>query len=298
MKINLPKRVLILGSGALKIGQAGEFDYSGSQAIKALKEEGIKTILVNPNIATIQTSKGFADAIYFLPVNSEFVQKIIAKERPDGILLGFGGQTALNCGLELGKRGILRKYRVKVLGTGITTINQTESRRLFAEHLRKLGLKIPKSQAVYNLKSALKTALDIGYPVICRGGFSLGGQGSNIAKNENQLKEIVPRALSFAKEILIEEYLYGWKEIEYEVVRDQADNCIAVCNMENLDPMGIHTGESIVVAPSQTLNNEEYYQLRKIAIEVIRHFQIVGECNIQFALHPKSGDWRIIEVNF
>jgi len=293
----LPKKVLILGSGALKIGQAGEFDYSGSQAIKALKEEGIKTILVNPNIATIQTSKGFADAIYFLPVNSEFVQKIIAKERPDGILLGFGGQTALNCGLELGKRGILRKYRVKVLGTGITTINQTESRRLFAEHLRKLGLKIPKSQAVYNLKSALKTALDIGYPVICRGGFSLGGQGSNIAKNENQLKEIVPRALSFAKEILIEEYLYGWKEIEYEVVRDQADNCIAVCNMENLDPMGIHTGESIVVAPSQTLNNEEYYQLRKIAIEVIRHFQIVGECNIQFALHPKSGDWRIIEVN-
>lgn len=294
---NLPRKVLILGSGALKIGQAGEFDYSGSQAIKALKEEGIKTILINPNIATIQTSKGFADTIYFLPVNSEFVQKIIAKERPDGILLGFGGQTALNCGLELGKRGILRKYRVKVLGTGITTINQTESRRLFAEHLRKLGLKIPKSQAVYDLKSALKSAKNIDYPVICRGGFSLGGQGSNIAKNENQLEAIVPRALSFTKEILIEEYLYGWKEIEYEVVRDQADNCIAVCNMENLDPMGIHTGESMVVAPSQTLNNEEYYLLRRLAIAVIRHFKIVGECNIQFALHPKSGDYRIIEVN-
>ncbi|MGB9637294.1 MAG: carbamoyl-phosphate synthase large subunit, partial [Microgenomates group bacterium] len=296
-KINFPKKVIILGSGALKIGQAGEFDYSGSQAIKALKEEGIKTILVNPNIATIQTSKGFADTIYFLPVNSEFVQKIIAKERPDGILLGFGGQTALNCGLELEKKGILKKHKVKVLGTPISAINQTESRQLFAQHLRKIGLKIPQSQSANKVKDCLEAADKITYPVICRGGYSLGGQGSNVAYNKKQLKEICTRALFLTPEVLIEEYLDGWKEIEYEVVRDQADNCITVCNMENLDPMGIHTGESIVVAPSQTLNNEEYYRLREIAIKVIRHFQIVGECNIQFALNPQNGDYRIIEVN-
>lgn len=295
--INLPKKVLVLGSGALKIGQAGEFDYSGSQAIKALKEEGIQTVLVNPNIATIQTSQGFADTIYFLPVNPQFVEKIIAKEKPDSILLGFGGQTALNCGIELQKRDILKKYKVKVLGTPVNAINQTESRKLFAQHLRKIGLKIPQSRAVKRIKDALLAADQIGFPVICRGGYSLGGQGSSIAYNKNQLIDIVTLLLSLTPEVLIEEYLDGWKEIEYEIVRDIANNCIIVCNMENLDPMGIHTGESIVVAPSQTLNNEEYYQLRKIAIEVIRHFQIVGECNIQFSLHPKSGDYRIIEVN-
>ena len=294
---DLPKKVLVLGSGALKIGQAGEFDYSGSQAIKALKEEGIKTILVNPNIATIQTSQEFADTIYFLPVNQEFVEKIIAKERPDGILLGFGGQTALNCGLTLQKKGVLQKYGVKVLGTSISAINQTESRKLFANHLKDLGLKIPENGVAHNLKSALKVAKKIGFPVICRNGYSLGGQGSNFAETERELINVVKRAISFSNEVLVEEYLDGWKEIEYEVVRDKADNCLTVCNMENLDPMGIHTGESVVVAPSQTLNNEEYFLLRQIAITVIRHFKIVGECNIQFALHPKKSDYRIIEVN-
>jgi len=294
---NLPTKVLILGSGALKIGQAGEFDYSGSQAIKALKEEGIKTVLINPNIATIQTSQGFADSIYFLPINSDFVEKVIAKEEPDGILLGFGGQTALNCGLGLDKKGVFKKYSVKVLGTPITAINQTESRKLFAQHLQKIGLKIPKSRAVRQIKESLLAAEKIGFPVICRGGYSLGGQGSSVAFNENQLIKIITRAFSFSPEILVEEYLGAWKEIEYEVVRDHADNCVTVCNMENLDPMGIHTGESIVVAPSQTLNNEEYFLLRRLAIDVIRHFKIVGECNIQFALHPKKCDYRIIEVN-
>jgi len=293
----LPKKVLILGSGALKIGQAGEFDYSGSQAIKALKEEGVKTILVNPNIATVQTSLGFADTIYFLPITPRFVEKIIAKEKPQGVLLGFGGQTALNCGLDLEKAGVFKKYKVKVLGTPITAINQTESRKLFAQHLLKIGLKIPKSAAAKNLKKCLEIAKEIGFPVICRGGYSLGGQGSNVAFNEIQLKKITTRLFSLTSEVLVEEYLDGWKEIEYEVVRDQADNCIAVCNMENIDPMGIHTGESIVVAPSQTLNNEEYYRLRDLALKVIRHFKIVGECNIQFALHPQNGDYRIIEVN-
>lgn len=288
---------MILGSGALKIGQAGEFDYSGSQAIKALKEEGIKTVLVNPNIATIQTSEEFADNIYFLPVNCEFVEKIIAKERPDAVLLGFGGQTALNCGLALERKAVFKKYQVKVLGTSIAAIEQTESRRLFAKHIKNLGLNIPKSNTAHDLKSALKSAKKIGYPVMCRGGFSLGGQGSNIARNEKELRTIVPRALSFTPELLVEEYLYGFKELEYEVVRDQADNCLIICNMENLDPMGVHTGESIVVAPSQTLNNEEYYLLRRLAIKVIRHFKIVGECNIQFALDPKKLDYRIIEVN-
>jgi len=293
----LPKKVLILGSGALKIGQAGEFDYSGSQAIKALKEEGIKTILINPNIATVQTSLGFADIIYFLPLTPEFVEKIIAKEKPQGILLGFGGQTALNCGLALEKLGVFKKYKVKVLGTPITAINQTESRKLFAQHILKIGLKIPKSAAAKNPDKCLKIAKEIGFPVICRGGYSLGGQGSNVAFNESQLKKIATRLFSLTSEVLVEEYLDGWKEIEYEVVRDQADNCITVCNMENIDPIGIHTGESIVVAPSQTLNNKEYYYLRELAIKVIRHFKIVGECNIQFALHPENGDYRIIEVN-
>jgi len=285
---DLPNKVLILGSGALKIGQAGEFDYSGSQAIKALKEEGVKTILVNPNIATIQTTEGFADTIYFLPVNPSFVEKIIAKEKPDGILLGFGGQTALNCGLEMEKTGVFKKYKVKVLGTPIASIDQTESRKLFARHIKALGLKVPKSQVAYNLTSAIKVAKKIGYPVMCRGGYSLGGQGSNIAEGQKELEKVIARALSFTPEILIEEYLAGFKEIEYEVVRDSSDNCIVVCNMENFDPMGIHTGESIVIAPSQTLNNEEYYLLRRLAIEVIRHFKIVGECNIQFALNPNA----------
>jgi len=292
-----PKKVLILGSGALKIGQAGEFDYSGSQAIKALKEEKIKTILVNPNIATVQTSQEFTDIIYFLPVIPRFVEKIIAKEKPEGILLGFGGQTALNCGLALEKTGVFKKYKVKVLGTPIAAINQTESRKLFAQHLSKIGLKTPKSAAAKNPKKCLEIAKEIGFPVICRGGYSLGGQGSNVASNEMQLKKIATRLFSLTPEVLVEEYLDGWKEIEYEVVRDQADNCITVCNMENIDPMGIHTGESIVVAPSQTLNNKEYYRLRELALKVIRHFKIVGECNVQFALNPQNGDYRIIEVN-
>jgi len=297
MEGKFPKKVLILGSGALKIGQAGEFDYSGSQAIKALKEEGIKTILVNPNIATVQTNKGFADVIYFLPINPEFLEKIIAQEKPEGILLGFGGQTALNCGLSLEKKGILKKYNVRVLGTPIEAINQTENRKIFAQEIKKIGLKIPKSFSVKNKKEAFLAAKEIGYPVICRGGYSLGGQGSNIAFNEKELEKTVNRAFAFSSEVSIEEYLDGWKEIEYEIVRDQKDNCIAVCNMENFDPMGIHTGESIVVSPSQTLNNEEYFLLRKIAFEVVKHFKIVGECNIQFALNPKKLDYRIIEVN-
>jgi len=294
---DFPKKVLILGSGALKIGQAGEFDYSGSQAIKALKEEGIKTVLVNPNIATIQTSKGFADRIYFLPVTLFFVEKVIAKEKPDGILLGFGGQTALNCGLSLAAEKIFDKYGIKVLGTPVSAIEKTESRALFAQNLRDLNLNIPKSESAGNLEEALLAGKEIGFPVICRAGFSLGGQGSNIAQNPFQLKEIAKRALALSSEVLIEECLYGWKEIEYEVVRDCADNCVTICNMENLDPMGIHTGESIVVAPSQTLSNEEYFRLRELAIKTIRHFGIIGECNIQYALNPRNGDYRIIEVN-
>jgi len=297
MKKIFPQKVLILGSGALKIGQAGEFDYSGSQAIKALKEEGIKVVLINPNIATIQTSKGFAHRIYFLPITPFFVEKVIAKERPDGILLGFGGQTALNCGLALASKKVLEKYHVKVLGTPISAIEKTESRTLFAQNLKTLKLNIPKSKSADNLKDALKAGQEIGFPVICRAGFSLGGQGSSIAQNSRELQEIAKRALSLSPEILIEESLYGWKEIEYEVVRDCNDNCITVCNMENFDPMGVHTGESIVVSPSQTLTNEEYFNLRQIAIKVIRHFGIIGECNIQYALNPQNGDYRIIEVN-
>jgi len=295
--VSFPKSILILGSGALKIGQAGEFDYSGSQAIKALNEEGIKTILINPNVATVQTSPGFADVIYFLPITPYFVAKVIAQEKPEGILLGFGGQTALNCGLALAQKGILKKHQVSVLGTPLTAIQQTESRQLFAQHLKKIGLKVPQSQATHNTKEAASAAQKIGYPVICRAGFSLGGQGSSVAQNKTQLEKIAQRALSLSRELLIEEYIYGWKEIEYEVVRDSNDNCITICNMENIDPMGIHTGESIVIAPSQTLNNEEYFRLRRLAIKVIRHFKIVGECNIQFALNPQDGDYRIIEVN-
>ena len=293
----LPKKVLILGSGALKIGQAGEFDYSGSQAIKALKEEKIKTILVNPNIATVQTSKGFADRIYFLPVNPDFVEKVIEKERPDGILLNFGGQTALNCGLSLARKGVLGKYNLKVLGTQIEAIEKTESRQLFAWSLREIGLNIPKSFSAGSVEEALLAGEKIGYPVVCRAGFSLGGQGSSVVRNKSQLRKVAKRALALSPEVLIEECLYGWKEIEYEVVRDCRDNCIAVCNMENFDPMGIHTGESIVVSPSQTLTNNEYFLLREISIKTIRYFKIVGECNIQFALHPQTGEYRVIEVN-
>ena len=281
------RKILLLGSGALKIGQAGEFDYSGSQAIKALKEEEIKVILINPNIATVQTSEGFADQVYFLPVETHFVKEIIKKERPEGIILSFGGQTALNCALELAKLRILEKYRVKVLGTQIDTIEKTEDRELFNETLRKIGLSIPKSVACKSLSQAEIAIGKIGYPVIARCGFSLGGQDSQVIFNNTQLKEAVIRALSKSPQVLIEEYLEGWKEVEYEVVRDKYDNCITVCNMENVDPMGIHTGESIVVAPSQTLNNFEYHKLREIAIKVIRHLKIVGECNIQFALNPR-----------
>jgi len=279
-------KVLLLGSGALKIGQAGEFDYSGSQAIKALKEEGHNVILINPNIATIQTSQGFADKVYFLPVEPYFVEKIIEKEKPAGILLAFGGQTALNCGLSLFKSGVFKKHHVEVLGTPIRAIEETENRHLFSQTLKAINLSIPKSAAAANLKDAKEAARKIGYPVMIRAGYSLGGQDSGVAKNQKELSEIVKRALSKLDQVLIEEYLSGWKEIEYEVVRDKFDNCITVCNMENFDPMGIHTGESIVVAPSQTLNNFEYHKLREIAIKVIRHLGVVGECNIQFAVNP------------
>lgn len=294
-------KILLLGSGGLKIGQAGEFDYSGSQAIKALKEEGHEVILVNPNIATIQTSENFANKVYFLPVEPYFVEKVIEKEKPQGVLLAFGGQTALNCGLQLEKKGILKKHKVKVLGTGTKAIEITEDRKLFAKTLTSQKLSIPKSFAADTLEEAKKSAKKLGYPVMVRSAFSLGGQDSGVVHDEKNLTILAQKALAKAPQILIEEYLEGWKEIEYEVVRDKFDNCITVCNMENFDPMGIHTGESIVVAPSQTLNNFEYHRLRQIAIEVIRHLEIVGECNIQFALNPKpdnsSVDYRIIEVN-
>ena len=292
-----PKKVLVLGSGSLKIGQAGEFDYSGSQCLKALREEGIQTVLINPNIATIQTSEGMADKIYFLPVTLFFVEKVIEKEKPDGIMLSFGGQTALNCGVELADSGVFEKHGVKVLGTQIQTIKDTEDRDLFVRKLNETSLKTPKSDAVAGINEAIKTASKIGYPVMVRTAYALGGQGSGVAENEEKLKEIAKRAFSYSKQILVEEYLGGWKEIEYEVVRDSYDNCITVCNMENFDPMGIHTGESIVVAPSQTLTNSEYHKLREISIKVIRHLGIVGECNIQYALDPSSEDYRIIEVN-
>jgi len=291
------KKVLLLGSGALQIGQAGEFDYSGSQAIKALKEEKITVILINPNIATIQTSHYLADKIYFLPVTAYFVEEVIRKEKPEGILLSFGGQTALNCGVELYKKGILEKHRVKVLGTSIKTVMDCEDRKFFSKCLNKIRLKIPRSIAVNSLEQALKAAKKIGYPVIARVAYALGGLGSSLSFNEEDLRKKVLKAFSFTPQVLIEEYLEGWQEIEYEVVRDDQDNCITVCNMENFDPMGIHTGESIVVAPSQTLNDREYHNLRKISIQVIRHLNIIGECNIQFALNKNTGEYRIIEVN-
>jgi carbamoyl-phosphate synthase large subunit len=291
------KKVILLGSGALKIGQAGEFDYSGSQAIKALKEERIRVILVNPNIATIQTSEALADKIYFLPVTPYFVEKVIAKEKPHGILLGFGGQTALNCGVELHQKGILKKHEIKVLGTSIQSIMNCEDRERFVRKLQEIDLKIPRSTAVTNVNEALNAAGDIGYPVMARVAYALGGLGSGIFHDEEELCKGVAKAFAFTNQVLIEEYLEGWKEIEYEVVRDGHDNSITVCNMENFDPMGIHTGESIVVAPSQTLTNREYHKLRAISIQVIKHLNIIGECNIQFALDKKSDDYRIIEVN-
>ncbi|MFC1691639.1 carbamoyl-phosphate synthase (glutamine-hydrolyzing) large subunit [Nanoarchaeota archaeon] len=296
-EIKKPKKILLLGSGAIKIGQAGEFDYSGSQAIKALKEEGIKTILINPNIATIQTSDYLADEIYFNPINVHFVEEIIKKEKPDGIMLSFGGQTALNCGVKLEKLGILKKYGVKVLGTPVKTIEETEDRELFINKLNEIDAKSPNSIAVKSIDAALKAAKEIGYPLMMRVAYALGGLGSGFVKTEAELKEKAKQAFTKTTQILIEEYLAGWKEIEYEVVRDQYDNCITVCNMENFDPMGIHTGESIVVAPSQTLTNHEYHKLREVAIRVIRHLGIIGECNIQYAFDPKSDDYRIIEVN-
>ena len=296
-KARLYGQVLLLGSGALKIGEAGEFDYSGSQAVKALKEEGIRIVLVNPNIATNQTSENFADRVYFLPVDAHFVTRVIERERPDGILLSFGGQTALNCGLQLDRDGILEKYGVRVLGTPVATIQNTEDRELFIARLDEIGVRTPRSEAVSAVGDALRVAERIGYPVILRAGFALGGEGSGVASSPAALQVLAERALVRAPQILIEEYLGKWKEIEYEIVRDRADNCIAVCNMENFDPMGIHTGESIVVAPSQTLSNDEYQMLRSIAIRTIRHLGVIGECNIQFALHPQSREYRVIEVN-
>ncbi len=291
------KKVLIIGSSALKIGEAGEFDYSGSQAIKALKEEGIYTILINPNIATIQTSDYLADKVYLLPINTNYVEKVIAKEKPDGIILGFGGQTALNCGLALYREGILKKYKVQVLGTQISAIENTEDRQLFCNKLSEIDVNFPQSNAVTSVDEALEFAKTIGYPVIIRIAYALGGLGSGVCRNKNEVRKLATKALSYSSQILVEEYLEGWKEIEYEVVRDRYDNCITVCNMENIDPMGIHTGESIVVAPSQTLTNNEYHMLREVAIKTIRHLGIVGECNIQYALDPNSQDYRVIEVN-
>ncbi len=291
------KTVILLGSGALRIGQAGEFDYSGSQAIKALKEEGLRVVLINPNIATIQTSESLADKIYFLPLKERFVEKVIARENPEGILLGFGGQTALNCGVRLHQNGVLEKYGVRVLGTPVSTIMDCEDRRNFTARLQEIGIKIPRSIAVRMPEEAVKAAEKIGYPVMLRVAYALGGLGSGLSLDRNQLEKKVEKAFSFTGQILVEEYLEGWKEIEYEVVRDSADNCITVCNMENFDPLGIHTGESIVVAPSQTLDDREYHKLREISIRVIRHLGIVGECNIQFALDERSEDYRVIEVN-
>ena len=291
------KKVLLLGSGALKIGEAGEFDYSGSQALKAMKEEGIETVLINPNIATVQTSEGFADKIYFLPVTPYFVEKVIAKEKPQGILLAFGGQTALNCGVELQRSGILEKYNVKVLGTPVKAIEETEDRELFVKKLDEIGVKTIKSQAVNTIDEAIAVANELGYPVIVRAAYALGGLGSGFCDNDAQLTALVEKALSFSPQVLVEKSLKGWKEVEYEVVRDRYDNCITVCNMENFDPLGIHTGESIVVAPSQTLSNEDYHYLRALAIKIIRHIGIVGECNVQYAFDPASMDYRVIEVN-
>ena len=297
MKDENIKKVLLLGSGALKIGEAGEFDYSGSQALKALREEGVKTVLINPNIATVQTSEGVADQIYFLPVQPHFVEEVIKKERPDGILLSFGGQTALNCGVELYRQGILEKYNVKVLGTPVQAIMDTEDRELFVQKLDEINVKTIKSEACENMEQTRKAAAELGYPVIIRAAYALGGLGSGFADNEEELVKLAEKAFSFSPQVLVEKSLKGWKEIEYEVVRDRYDNCITVCNMENCDPLGIHTGESIVIAPSQTLTNSEYHKLRALAIKIIRHIGIVGECNVQYAFDPQSEDYRVIEVN-
>ena len=296
MKENI-KKVLLLGSGALKIGEAGEFDYSGSQALKALKEEGIETVLINPNIATVQTSEGVADKIYFLPVTPYFVEKVIAKERPDGVLLSFGGQTALNCGVALYKAGIFEKYDTRVLGTPVQAIMDTEDRELFVKKLDEINVKTIKSEAVENIEDARRAAKELGYPVIIRAAYALGGLGSGFCDNEGELNVLAEKAFSFSPQVLVEKSLKGWKEVEYEVVRDRFDNCITVCNMENFDPLGIHTGESIVIAPSQTLTNSEYHKLRELAIRIIRHVGIIGECNVQYAFDPESEDYRVIEVN-
>ncbi|WP_311353718.1 carbamoyl-phosphate synthase (glutamine-hydrolyzing) large subunit [Alloprevotella tannerae] len=290
-------KVLLLGSGALKIGEAGEFDYSGSQALKALKEEGIETVLINPNIATVQTSEGVADRIYFLPVTPYFVEKVIQKEQPQGIMLAFGGQTALNCGVELFRAGILDKYNLKVLGTPVQAIMDTEDRELFVDKLNEIDIKTIKSEACETIEDARKAAHDLGYPVIIRAAYALGGLGSGFCDNEEELNKIAEKAFSFSPQVLVEKSLKGWKEIEYEVVRDKYDNCITVCNMENFDPLGIHTGESIVIAPSQTLTNAEYHKLRTLSIKIVRHIGIVGECNVQYAFDPYSEDYRVIEVN-
>ena len=297
MTDNNIKKVLLLGSGALKIGQAGEFDYSGSQALKALREEGIETVLINPNIATVQTSKGIADKVYFQPVTPSFVERVIKKERPDAILLSFGGQTALNCGVQLHTDGVLQRYGVKVLGTPIQAIIDTEDRDRFVQRLDEIGVKTIRSQACNDVESVRKAAHELGFPVILRAAYALGGLGSGFCDNDEELAVQAEEAFSFSPQVLVEKSLKGWKEIEYEVVRDRYDNCITVCNMENFDPLGIHTGESIVVAPSQTLTNAEYHKLRALAIRIIRHIGIVGECNVQYALDPQSEDYRVIEVN-
>ena len=297
MKDESIKKVLLLGSGALKIGEAGEFDYSGSQALKALREEGVETVLINPNIATVQTSEGVADQIYFLPVQPYFVERVIEKERPDGILLSFGGQTALNCGVELYQSGVLEKYNVRVLGTPVQAIMDTEDRELFVEKLNEINVKTINSEACENIEQVRRAAADLGYPVIIRAAYALGGLGSGFADNEDELNRLAEKAFSFSPQVLVEKSLKGWKEIEYEVVRDRFDNCITVCNMENFDPLGIHTGESIVIAPSQTLTNSEYHKLRALSIKIIRHIGIVGECNVQYAFDPASEDYRVIEVN-
>ncbi|MBR1543257.1 MAG: carbamoyl-phosphate synthase large subunit [Bacteroidaceae bacterium] len=291
------KKVLLLGSGALKIGQAGEFDYSGAQALKALKEEGIQSVLINPNIATVQTSQGVADKVYFQPVWADFVNRVIEKERPDGILLSFGGQTALNCGIELYQKGILEKYDVEVLGTPIQTVIDTEDRDLFVKRLDEINVKTIRSHACDNVEDVRVAASELGFPVILRAAYALGGLGSGFCDNEEELLVQAEEAFSFSPQVLVEKSLKGWKEIEYEVVRDRYDNCITVCNMENIDPLGIHTGESIVVAPSQTLSNSEYHKLRSLSIRIIKHLGIIGECNVQYALDPQSEDYRVIEVN-
>ncbi|MDD4618276.1 MAG: carbamoyl-phosphate synthase large subunit, partial [Bacteroidales bacterium] len=293
-KIN---KVLLLGSGALKIGEAGEFDYSGSQALKAMKEEGITTVLINPNIATVQTSEGVADKIYFLPVTPYFVEEVIKKEKPQGILLAFGGQTALNCGVELYKSGVFEKYNLEVLGTPVQAIMDTEDRELFVNKLDEIQVKTIKSHAVETIEGAKSAAKELGYPVILRAAYALGGMGSGFCDNEEELEQLSEKAFSYSTQVLVEKSLKGWKEIEYEVVRDRFDNCITVCNMENFDPLGIHTGESIVVAPSQTLTNKEFHLLRELSIKIVRHIGIVGECNVQYAFDPYSEDYRVIEVN-